>query len=392
MRKFGKRIIVTFMLLALCAADASHATNISDLKDDRDDAQQKLDDAEETINDLKNSQDDIMQKIEELDNKINDYNQRIEELTEQKQTLVDEIATTRISLETAKELEQEQYEAMKKRIQYSYESNNINYLDAVFSAADVGDVIDRAEYAEQIYNYDERLLNELVDVRKDIADKELKLETDLAAVEEITEAVEEELEVVNTLLAGKEEQLQSFTSAIEEYQAQADKYRADVEATNAAIAKAEEEARKAALLAQQQQQNNQSGSNQTFTNEGYGLSWPVAGGANVITSVFGPRWGTNHNGLDMGVPVGTPIMACASGTVILSRYSASAGNYIIIDHGNGMTTVYMHNSSLLVSVGQVVQRGETIALSGNTGWSTGPHCHLGVRVNGAYVDPQLYLQ
>ena len=100
----------------------------------------------------------------------------------------------------------------------------------------------------------------------------------------------------------------------------------------------------------------------------------------------------NHKGLDIACPTGTPIVACEAGTVIAAGYSGSMGNYVTVAHSANMSTTYMHNSSLCVSVGQTVSRGEVIALAGSTGNSTGPHCHLGLRINGTYVDPLPYLQ
>lgn len=118
--------------------------------------------------------------------------------------------------------------------------------------------------------------------------------------------------------------------------------------------------------------------------------WPVPGNY-YVTSTFGPRWGTVHQGMDISCPEGTPVVAAKSGTVSLSYRSNSAGEYIVIDHGDGMCTEYMHNSLRLVSVGDYVEAGQVIAYSGNTGQSTGPHCHFGVRINGTRVDPAPYL-
>lgn len=118
--------------------------------------------------------------------------------------------------------------------------------------------------------------------------------------------------------------------------------------------------------------------------------WPVPG-RYYVTSPYGARWGTIHKGMDISCPIGTPVVAAKSGTVSLSYLSSSAGEYIVLDHGDGMCTEYMHNSIRLVSVGEYVEAGQVIAYSGNTGQSTGPHCHFGVRINGERVDPAPYL-
>ena len=119
-----------------------------------------------------------------------------------------------------------------------------------------------------------------------------------------------------------------------------------------------------------------------------GLIWPATG---PITSPYGMRWGKLHPGIDIGVGMGVPIHAAASGRVIVSGYSGGYGNLIVIDHGNGLATAYAHQSRLGASVGQDVSQGEVIGYVGSTGYSTGPHLHFEVRVNGSPVDPLGYL-
>src|SRR5262249_31267791 len=119
-----------------------------------------------------------------------------------------------------------------------------------------------------------------------------------------------------------------------------------------------------------------------------GLAWPVSG---PVTSPFGWRWGRMHEGIDIGVPYGTPIHAAASGTVIYCGWESGYGNLTVIDHGGGLATAYGHQSSLAVSCGQQVSQGDVIGYVGSTGHSTGPHLHFEVRVNGAAVDPMGYL-
>ena len=150
--------------------------------------------------------------------------------------------------------------------------------------------------------------------------------------------------------------------------------------------------------AAQQQSGGSSGSSepQYYTPSGGSYMWPATQGSR-ISSYFGPRSSptrgasTNHKGIDIPCPTGSDIVASAAGTVVVSQYSSSAGYYIMIDHGNGVSTVYMHNSQLVVSVGQSVEQGQVIAKAGSTGYSTGSHCHFGVMINGSYVNPLDYL-
>src|SRR5947208_1468670 len=119
-----------------------------------------------------------------------------------------------------------------------------------------------------------------------------------------------------------------------------------------------------------------------------GLIWPVNG---PVTSPFGYRWGRLHAGIDIGVPIGTPIHAAAAGSVAIAGWVSGYGNYSCIDHGGGLATCYAHQSSIGVSIGQHVEQGQVIGLTGCTGHCLGPHLHFEVRVNGVPVDPLGYL-
>ena len=126
----------------------------------------------------------------------------------------------------------------------------------------------------------------------------------------------------------------------------------------------------------------------TGTPSGAGLIWPVSG---PVTSGYGLRWGRMHEGIDIAVPEGTPVHAAAAGTVVYAGWLGGYGNLVVVDHGGGLATAYGHNSVLTAGVGQSVAQGDAIALSGNTGHSTGPHVHFEVRINGTAVDPLGYL-
>jgi murein DD-endopeptidase MepM/ murein hydrolase activator NlpD len=119
-----------------------------------------------------------------------------------------------------------------------------------------------------------------------------------------------------------------------------------------------------------------------------GFVWPVHG---ILTSGYGWRWGRMHEGIDLAVPSGTPVVASAAGTVIVAGWMGGYGNLVVVDHGGSISTAYGHNSTVTVGVGQHVMQGQLIAYSGNTGHSTGPHVHFEVRVGGAAVDPMGYL-
>ncbi|MBR3833116.1 MAG: peptidoglycan DD-metalloendopeptidase family protein [Lachnospiraceae bacterium] len=386
MRKFYKKIAVALaFVMVFSMGTITYASTITELEEQVEEAEGKKAAAQEILDQLQSEQTNILDAIKVLDDQVAEYTAQITELEAEKVTIEANIQTTLAELEVAKANEATQYEAMKTHIQYAYESGDVSYLDTIFSSSDVADIVNQTEYAEQVLNYDANMLNEMIEIKKTIANTQLELETNLAAVEEIEAEVTENKEAVELMIEGKQVQASNYAMSIEDYEEQIAAIQADIDATNATIAEMEaaaERARQEALAQGQEVQIYYTGGT---------LQWPVSTGG-VITSPFGPRWGTVHQGLDIGCSTGTPIVACEAGTVIGAAYSSSMGNYVLIDHGGGVTTVYMHNSSLCVSYGQTVSRGEVIALAGSTGNSTGPHCHLGLRINGSYVDPLPYLQ
>ena len=293
---------------------------------------------------------------------------------------------------------------MKERIRYSYENGNPSYLDVLFSTSDISDIVNQTEYADQIYSYDKNMFDEFVETRQTIADTKAGLESDLKEVEDVKLEVEDNKAAVEVMIEGKQTQVANYQSSIGDYESTIAELEQDIAATDQAIAAAEEAYRQqqaaaavAAAAAAGSGSTTSAPTNVDVTYTGGSLQWPVSSGG-TITSRFGPRESPGgigsryHQGLDIGCPTGTPIVACEAGTVIAASYSGSMGNYVTIAHSSSLTTTYMHNSSICVSVGQTVSRGQVIALAGSTGNSTGPHCHLGVRVNGSYVDPLPYLQ
>ncbi|MBO4952811.1 MAG: peptidoglycan DD-metalloendopeptidase family protein [Lachnospiraceae bacterium] len=380
-----------------------NATSISDLKDQKDQKESKKAEAEAVLEQLQSEQKSILDAIEELDAQVTEYTNQITELEGRQTQLESDIEQKQTELAAAQEKEQQQYEAMKERIRYSYENGNPSYLDVLFSTSDISDIVNQTEYADQIYSYDKNMFDEFVETRQTIADTKAGLESDLKEVEDVKLEVEDNKAAVEVMIEGKQTQVANYQSSIGDYESTIAELEQDIAATDQAIAAAEEAYRQqqaaaaAAAAAAGSGSTTSAPTNVDVTYTGGSLQWPVSSGG-TITSRFGPRESPGgigsryHQGLDIGCPTGTPIVACEAGTVIAASYSGSMGNYVTIAHSSSLTTTYMHNSSICVSVGQTVSRGQVIALAGSTGNSTGPHCHLGVRVNGSYVDPLPYLQ
>ena len=268
-------------------------------------------------------------------------------------------------------------------------------MDVLLDAGSISDFLNRTEYISEISKYDREKLDEYVMAKDTVEKKKAELEyehSELVSMEEATQAKQASVE---TLMNEKTAELESYEAQIDSAENEISEYEKDIkaqeekiQAIEAEIRRQEEEARKKAE-AEGKKYNTVSIGDISFI-------WPCPSSSR-ITSQFGGRSSptegasTNHKGVDIGASSGSDILAAASGTVTISTYSVSAGNYIMIDHGGGISTVYMHCSSLLVSAGEKVTQGQVIAKVGSTGYSTGPHLHFGIRADGAYVNPLQYV-
>lgn len=375
------------------------STSLKEAQQEKAALEKALEDAKQTINELKESKGDVQEKVNDLNTQLmnissqitaleNRLAQKNQELTEKK----DQIEDTKSQLEDAKKQEEQQYADMKVRIQFMYENAQESYFEALFSSESFSDFLNSAEYIIQIREYDRKKLNEYQDTVDYIENVEKQLEEDYATLEEIKKEVEQEKASVEqekasvaALMKQRETELAGIEGNIDSAQSDADYYAAEIKAQEEIIAEIKRiEAEKAAAG---KQDNPYTGG--VFT-------WPCPSSTRV-TSDYGTRVSpmggasSNHKGIDIGASGGAAIVAAADGTVTTAAYSSAAGNYVMIDHGGGLYTVYMHASALLVSPGQTVSAGQTIAQVGSTGISTGNHLHFGVSLNGSYVSPWSYL-
>ena len=375
------------------------STSLKEAQQEKAALEKALEDAKQTINELKESKGDVQEKVNDLNTQLmnissqitaleNRLAQKNQELTEKK----DQIEDTKSQLEDAKKQEEQQYADMKVRIQFMYENAQESYFEALFSSESFSDFLNSAEYIIQIQEYDRKKLNEYQDTVDYIENVEKQLEEDYATLEEIKKEVEQEKASVEqekasvaALMKQRETELAGIEGNIDSAQSDADYYAAEIKAQEEIIAEIKRiEAEKAAAG---KQDNPYTGG--VFT-------WPCPSSTRV-TSDYGTRVSpmggasSNHKGIDIGASGGAAIVAAADGTVTTAAYSSAAGNYVMIDHGGGLYTVYMHASALLVSPGQTVSAGQTIAQVGSTGISTGNHLHCGVSLNGSYVSPWSYL-
>lgn len=375
------------VLLTCVISTQVYATSLDDAQQDKKDAEDNKSQAEEILAGLESKKSDIQTYIYDLDTQMADIQVRINDLNNQKSDLETQITQKQADLETAKAQEQNQYAEMCSRIQYMYENENTDYAAVLLSAESMSDLLNEPEYVSAMAGYDYTMLEQLIATREQIANDELLLEQNLAAVEGLTQQVQEEEDTVSALLDEKNKEMAEYDDLIKDQQEKVEQYDAEIQAASDRIAAIEAEA---ARKAQEAQQNQTTVSTDTGSNyvpyTGGALLWPCPSSTR-INSGFGTREASgvvtaNHYGIDIGCPDGTPIVAAASGVVVLARRSATAGNWIIISHGNGLYTIYMHASALYVSEGQYVNAGDTIMLSGATGATQGRHLHYEVRVGG----------
>ena len=392
-----KRTVLAILLASLAAAPAYGAS-----KKDVDRAKGKISSIEEekkkteqAIKELETLKADTETYVRKLDSQLETLNAEVNRLEGNIRDKEKTIEETAVKLDEAGKVEKKQYEAMKKRIKYMYEKGDSSYLDLLLQSKSMSELLNRAEYISKISEYDRNMLDQYAAVKDGIADDKAQLEKEKAELVVLQEQTTSKKNSVETLVNEKSAELKKVNSQIGTKTAQVEAYEKDIKAQEdkikqieAEIKRQEEEARKKAEAAGQKY-NTVSIGNIKFI-------WPCPSSSR-ITSGFGGRESptegasSNHQGIDIGAPTGSNIVAAADGTVTISTYSYSAGNYIMLNHGGGVSTVYMHCSQLLVSAGDTVKQGQVIAKVGSTGYSTGPHLHFGVRLNGSYVNPAKYV-
>lgn len=407
MRKKKIAVLAAAAALTLGTVFSSYATSkaIEDAKKKVSSMEEEKKKVESTLKELEGKKSDTAAYVKELDRNLSALAGELTKLEGDISQKEEQIEEAKVELETAKITENRQYEDMKLRIQYMYENGQTGLLESMMQSESIAELLNRAEYASQITSYDRKMLEEYRKTRQEVALKEEALKTEHQELLTLQDSTKAKQSSVKTLMASKEAELASYETKIASAQGEIDQYNADIKAqeehmarVEAEIRRKEEEARKAeeARRAEEAKKNQSSAGGDSTVKGNTNFIWPCPASGR-ISSAFGDRSSptegasTNHKGIDIPAPSGSSIVAAADGKVVISTYSYSAGNYIMIDHGGGLTTVYMHCSQLLVKEGETVKQGQTIAKVGSTGYSTGPHLHFGVRSGGSYVNPSGYV-
>lgn len=396
-------VVVTACFAGACPF-VSQADEISELKQSIAQKQKEIEetqsqrkqleggmtDVKQIISSLETSKSNLASYVKQLDTELTAAQTRITELSDMITEKENEIIQTKAELDEAIAREAAQYDAMKLRIQNMYERGTDFYLEAIFSAASFGDMLNRADYIEKITESDRKILDNFRTTREYVEVCKAQLEEEQELLEEAKQQVEQEQESLETLISEKQTEINAYENDISNKEALLREYEAEIAARNAEI-KALEDAVKAEQAALE------AASNPKRKYDGGMFAWP-APSYTRISDDYGnrlhPILGVTqfHNGVDMAAPGGSPILAAYNGTVVAAAYSSSMGNYIMIDHGDNLFTIYMHASALYVSKGAEVVKGQKIAAVGTTGRSTGNHLHFSVRLNGNYVNPWGYLK
>ena len=302
-----------------------------------------------------------------------------------------DITKTEAELKAAQARLQSREKVFYKRVRDIYINGRLSYLDVVVGSKDFSDFANRMEMLKRILQSDMDLINTIKTEREEIASKKAKLDEDRAKVLELEKVAQEKQNLINQKKAERQAVLERAMNDRDT----AERAYNELMASSASItAMLQQRAAERAAAAAAASQSGGGGGGATWVQGTGQLAAPVNA---PITSDFGwrihPIYGTRrlHAGTDFGVDEGTPVHAADGGVVVEAGWISGYGYTVIIDHGNGMSTLYAHNSDVAVSPGQTVSKGQVVSYSGNTGGSTGPHLHFEVRINGEPTDPMGYL-
>ena len=402
-------LLAAVVFAASLPAYAVSQSEIDELQKKLDALEQQAQEQQDVINDLTNQKARFITRKLALDGKIEINRQMIELIGEQIKIYDEIIAEKQAELDKALEKETAQTELLRSRIRAMEENSSYSYASFIFDSSSVTELLSRIGDVNDIMHYDKALEEEYMAAREDVESikksyEEVRHEQELLQKELDTKQAEldAQVEAAYTMIADIEtlsDDAQAEYDAIAEEEAKAE------ETLQEAIRKraAEEAAKNAANNANSGGNSGGSGGNSGGGGSSGGgsatslsnLQWPVPS-CTLITSRFGyrvaPTTGasTYHGGLDIGAGMGASIVAAGAGDVIYAGANGGYGNCVMIDHGNGVVTVYAHMSSIGVSYGQYVTAGQYVGAVGSTGVSTGPHCHFEIRINGAQTDPAAY--
>lgn len=372
-RKSRFAMIVAILLMLTFAVETSlaSAATLSQIRNNIKNKQQELKESrakEKSLGDQVNS---LEQQINSKQSDIDELEASISEAQAKLETLEEELAAAEEKVNT-------QNENLNARLRNMYKNGSVGFIDVLMDSGSFSEFLNNLSLVEKVYTSDQDVLEELQKAYDEIDAKKKEIETLQAELSESKATMEEQKSSLEADKASVEKKKSEIAADSAETQRELDKLEADAQALTSSI------------------RNSGSSSSSSKYNGGI-MAWPVPS-CHTVSSGYGGRIHPTtgkykfHGGLDIPGSYGSAIVAANSGKVIWAgNRGDSYGNYVIIDHGGGVSTLYGHSSKVLVRTGQSVSRGQRIANVGSTGRSTGPHCHFEVRINGSRVNPNPYV-
>ncbi len=376
MRKICKSIMICTFLCTF--SFVSYAADLNELQNQKNEIQTQIDESNSQLNDVNDELTDNLKQIQKLDESIQSSEENIEKLNEEITKKENEIQQIESELKKVTEKYNTQKALLDERLVEMYENDNVKYLDVILKSKSFSDFVSNYYIISELTEYDMDLLEIVDDQRKEIEQKNLKLSSQKDSLEqEKSTQKKTQIALSNTKVLRKNYVLK-LSQEEQDLQAKIDEY-------NNQVNQIEEEIKKLAVTA-------------SFGEEYRGgtMQWPIYGHY-TITSNYGmrthPITGVYklHTGVDISATIGSDFTAIADGIVVKAEYNGAYGNMVIIDHGGGVQTLYAHGSQIIAQVGQEVKAGDIVLKVGSTGYSTGPHAHFEVRINGSPVNPLDYV-
>lgn len=389
-------------MMVFASAFSVQAKSRNELNNEKDKIESEIADSKKKINSLKSQKADkeeyasaLMEQVELLQDKLDNLEDSRDSLQSEINAVEKQIVQTQADIDKAqKEIEAKEkefegvYEEYCQRLRAMYISGNVSVLEVLLESGDISSILTRAEMVKSVSEQDSATLDELMTKmqeiqkqRQELSDKKLQLNEDKETLNTRKKELQASIDEYNSSKAELDDQIEECNAAIR-----------SIESTEAEIQETIEdnEAELAAINEALSSSTNRPGSDDYNPGTGQ-LAYPTS--YRKISAGY-PNYssGAYHGGVDWPCPTGTAVHASDSGVVVIAkRLTYSYGQYILIDHGNGLSTLYAHNSSLVVEKGDKVSKGQIIAYSGETGNATGPHVHFEVRLNGTRVNPMNYL-
>ena len=372
-------IIFTYITVVYAEDNTTNNTNsnLTDLQTQQKDLQEQLQQSNEELEEVQSQLSENLQQIEKLDEKIRESENKIEELDVQVKTLQEEISNIQSQLDVAEKNYEKQKDIMEKRLIAIYEAGDTKYLDVLLNSSNISEFLSNYYLITEIASVDKELLDEVESEKKEIELSKQKLEKNQESLATALQTQTKTATVLQNTKALRENYISRLSDEEKAKQAQIDEMTQQYEDVNNQILELAKQGLDTAYI-------------------GGVLAWPVPG-YTKITSNYGmrvhPITGQYklHTGVDISAPMGANFVAANDGIVTKAGYNSAYGNMVIIDHGGGISTLYAHGSEILVTVGQTVKRNEAILKVGSTGYSTGPHAHFEVRINGVVTNPLEYI-